>query len=538
VAQIGAALGRQFSHELISAVARKSQQQLDYALAQLVSAELIFCRGTPPDAEYTFKHALVQDAAYSTLLRSQRQKLHAHIATTLERQFPEIAAGQPEIVARHCTEAGLSEAAFDWWRKAGELALRRSAFGSAVAHFDRAIGLADGLADTAAHRLQQLRLQTTYAQALVHAKGQSAPETNAAFTRARKLAAGVEDASERFPAYYGLWTGSYNRVDLTSMRELAEACLHDVRRWPGSPEAGIAHRVSGITSWFQGDYPGARVHLEQALAAYDHERDHHMVAGFAWDPGVPAMFYLAVVLWTVGEVDRSVGLMEQALNLALGSGHVPTIGYARICTCIFAAIRRKFGEAAPHAEKLVGLARERGLPQMLAYGTFVLGWSSWCGGQSDGEAEMRDGLALLREMGIRPFEPFFGTLLAELEGTAGHVEAGLATLAAQLAIIEQTGQHWCDADVHQARGELLLKRETSDVAAAEQAFTQSIEIARTQQARSFELHAAANLARLWRDQGKRTEARDLLAPIYGWFTEGFDTPDLKQAKALLDELES
>jgi predicted ATPase len=233
VAQVGAALGRQFSHELIAAVAQMPEPQLCDSLEQLAASALIYRQGRPPAAEYTFKHALVQDAAYSTLLRSQRRQLHARIAATLEGQFPPVAAGQPEIIARHCTEAGLSDQAIDWWRKAGELALHRSAFASGVAHFKAAIELADGLEDSAAHRLQRLRLQTIYAQALVHAKGQSAPETSAAFTRARELASGVEDAAERFPAYYGLWTGSYNRVDLTSMQELAEAMRHEVRQSPG-----------------------------------------------------------------------------------------------------------------------------------------------------------------------------------------------------------------------------------------------------------------------------------------------------------------
>jgi len=415
---------------------------------------LIYCRGTAPDAEYTFKHALVQDAAYSTLLRSQRQQLHARIATTLEGKFPAVAAGQPEIVARHYTEVGLSNPAVEWWRKAGELALSRSAFASGVAHFKAAIELADGLADNPAHRLQQLRLQTIYAQALVHAKGQTASETNAAFGRSRELAAGVEDAAERFPAYYGLWTGSYNRVDLSSMRELAGTFQHEVQH-SDSPEAGIAHRISGITSWVQGGYATARGHLERALAACNYERDHHLFAGYAWDPGVPAMFYLAMTLWPVGGVDRAVRLMEQMVGVALEGGHIPTIVYTRVCNCIFASVRRKPDKAAPHAEALVTLARDRGLPQFLAYGKFLLGWALWSDGQPSGESDMREGRAMLQEMEIRPFEPFFGTLLSELEACTGQVEAGLATLDSELQLIERTGKHWSDAEVHRVRGEHL-----------------------------------------------------------------------------------
>ena len=244
VAQIGAALGRQFSHELISAVATMPQTQVDDALDQLASAELSFRRGTPPDAEYTFKHALVQDAAYSTLLRSRRQQLHARIATTLEHQFSDVAAVEPEIVARHCTEAGLSQRAIAWWRKAGDLALRRSAFGEAIAHLDKAAGLAAGLADGPEARLLRLRLQIVKGNALIAARGHHAYETTAAFARARELAAGIEDAPERFPIYYGLWVGS-----LTSRRADADARdgrIVPERRRTTARLAGGRHRPSKL----------------------------------------------------------------------------------------------------------------------------------------------------------------------------------------------------------------------------------------------------------------------------------------------------
>ena len=230
VAQIGATLGRSFSHELISAVAGMPQQQIDSALAQLVTAELIFRRGMPPDAEYSFKHALVQDAAYSTLLRSRRQQLHARIATTIESHFPDIAAAQPEIVARHCTEAGMSEAAIGWWRQAGEMALRRSAFTEAIAHLDKAIGLAEGLADGPDSRLTRLRLQIAKGNALIASQGHHAHATTAAFARARDLASQIEDPPERFSAYYGMWVGSVTRAELAPAQETAEAFLRDAAR--------------------------------------------------------------------------------------------------------------------------------------------------------------------------------------------------------------------------------------------------------------------------------------------------------------------
>ena len=281
VAQIGATLGRSFSHELISAVAGMPQQQIDSALAQLVTAELIFRRGMPPDAEYSFKHALVQDAAYSTLLRSRRQQLHARIATTIESQFPDIAAAQPEIVARHCIEAGMSEAAIGWWRQAGELALRRSAFTEAIAHLDKAIGLAEGLADGPDSRLTRLRLQIAKGNALIASQGHHAHATTAAFARARDLASQIEDPPERFSAYYGMWVGSITRAELAPAQETAEAFLRDAARRPESPEAGIAHRSYGMTCWFQGDFFGARQHTERVHTIYDRERDREFHANEA-----------------------------------------------------------------------------------------------------------------------------------------------------------------------------------------------------------------------------------------------------------------
>ena len=458
IGQIGSAIGREFSHALLAAVVGKSKVELASALDRLIVAGLLFRFGVPPDATYLFKHALVQDAAYSTLLRSRRQQLHGRIATTLESQFPEIAAGQPEIVARHYTEAVLSDAAIDWWSKAGELALRRSAFAEAVVHLDRAIGLAEGLVDNPAHRLRKLRLQTVYAQALVHARGQGAAETNAAFARARELASGVDNPAERFPAYYGLWTGAYNRADLASMRELAQRFQFDAERWPGSPELGIAHRVFGITCWFAGDFLGAREHLASALSNYDHERDRHMVTGYAWDPGIPAMFYFALATWALGGVRHAVDQIDEALRVAAKGGHVPTLAYAHVCAAVFAAIHRNPGPVAQHAETVLALARKHVLPQFVAIGTSLLGWAHWSSGSRHGEGEMRDGLALMRAGGIRTFETFFGnSCLLSWNSSSGQTEASFATLNAQLALIEQTGQRSFEADAHRLRGKLMFK---------------------------------------------------------------------------------
>jgi predicted ATPase len=242
------------------------------------------------------------------------------------------------------------------------------------------------------------------------------------------------------------------------------------------------------------------------------------------------------VTWALGDVRHAAYQIDESLRVAAKGGHVPTLAYAHAVAAVFAGIHRNPGPVAQHAETVLALARKHVLPQFVAIGTSLLGWAHWSSGSRHGEGEMRDGLALMHAGGVRTFETFFGILLAELESSSGQTEASFATLNAQLALIEQTGQRSFEADAHRLRGELMFKLKPPDVVAAEHAFTKSIMIARNQQTPMFELRAATSMARLWRDQGKRDEARELLAPVYGWFTEGCDTLDLKQAKALLEEL--
>ena len=534
IGQIGAAIGREFSYSLLRALVDRDERALKDALAQFEDAELVFRRGDPPEAIYSFKHALVQEAAYENLLKSRRQVLHRRIAETLCDRFRTMAEVQPEVVAHHFTQAGLSEAAVEWWVKAGDRALDRSANNEAIAHLEKAISLTEGPADGPAQRLLRLRLQTTYGHALLHGRGHSQPETIAAFARARELAAGIEDTAARFSAYYGMWLVSFVRADLAPMREMAVASLRDATHSPRLPAAGRPHHVFGVTCWFQGDYVGARSHLEQALAAYDHEQDHHLAPRFVFDDRVVATGWLAVILWPLGEVDEAARLLDNALSLARQSGHLPTIAWAHAYTCRFAGICRKPRLARPHAEKLLGVAHEHGLPMRLADGSFYHGWARWCAGDGDGEARMREGLALWNEMYYRLFAPLTGTLLAEREAEAGRVEVGLATLDAQLAAVEQSGQRWFDAEVHRVRGDLLVKLRRPDVAAAESAFVRAIEIARRQQTRTFELRAALSLAKLYQTTGRDQAAMELLVPALVGFSAGFELPEVEQAQQLIN----
>jgi class 3 adenylate cyclase/tetratricopeptide (TPR) repeat protein len=533
IAQIGATVGREFSFSLLHALAGRNETALKDALAQLENAELVFRRGDPPEATYSFKHALVQEVAYNNLLKSRRQVLHRRIADTLRDRFRTLAEIQPELVAHHFTQAGLSEAAIEWWCKAGDRALDRSANEEAIAHLKKSIILAEELADGPAQRLLRLRLRTTYGRALLHGRGHSHPETIATFARARELAAGVEDIAARLSAYYGMWEVSFVRADLAPMRDVALAFLHDARHSPEGPGRGRALHVSGVTSWFQGDYAGARTHLEQAVAVYDRERNRHPAPRFVFEDRVIAMGWLAVVLWPLGEVDQAARLLDSALSLAGQSGHPPTVAWAHAYKCRFAGICRKPAQAGPHAEELLRLAHEHELPMRLADGLFYRGWARWCAGDRDGEAEMHQGLALWKKIDFRLFAPLTGTLLAEREAEAGRVASALETLDAQLVVIEQTGERWFAAELHRVRGELLLKLRRPDVAAAESAFRRAIEIARSQYTRTFELRVGLPLAKLCQATGRDQVARDLLVSALVGFDGSAEIPEIEEAQQLL-----
>jgi predicted ATPase len=532
-AQIGAAIGREFSYALLSIVTGHDDAVLTHALSRLEDAELVFRRGELPDAIYGFKHALVRDVAYESLLKSRRPALHQRIAAAVRDKFPAMAQAQPEIVAHHFTQAGLKEAASDWWGKAGELALRRSAYVEAMAHLGKGLELIEGLASGPQQRLNQLRLQIAYGQAVIHARGWSAPETAAAFARARELTTGIEDTTERSAAYFGLWGNSYVRGELASMREIGDAFLADARQQPGSPEESVAHRAVGETCWFAGDYIGARTHLEQAVALYDEERDAPLAQRFTQDIGVSAMVFLPLALWPLGEIDRARRVAEEGIALATRSGHVPTLAYAYFHKCLLECMRGDAARSLPHAEALLGLCREHNMQSWAPTAGLVCGWARWHLGERDaGMAGMRQAAALFRQARVGVYIPFVGLALAEAEAESDGPEAGLATLDETLAENERTGQRWLDAELHRQRGEILLQHRPGGIADAEAAFVRAIEIAHGQQTKAFELRAALSLAKLYEATGRRKMTREVLAPLLASFDKGQELPEIDEAKRL------
>jgi predicted ATPase/class 3 adenylate cyclase len=532
VAQIGAALGRSFSYELISAVAGVPQQNLDKALEQLASAELIFRRGVAPDAEYTFKHALVQDAAYSTLLRSRRQQIHARIAATLERQFPEIAAAQPALMAQHCAEAGLNEQAIVYWHKAGQQAAARSAMTEAVAQLQKGLDQLASLPDNSRREALELNLQITLGPALIATRGYSSAEAGDTFARASTLAEQLGRSDYDVALLYGLSGYHLVRSEYRLALPLAERMqqIGDER----SDAATIlqARWMRAMIQYHRGEFVAARDLFEQCLQE-PHRQTYSALA--AEDPYCTALGYLANTLAYLGYFDQARSRANECLVEARRLQHAYTLTVNLCCMCWVASLANLPHEVRRHAEEMFNLASEHGFAFFQAIATDWLGWASAAIGRADDAVELlTKAISSIRAAGTVICTPMWLTHLAGAYGPLGHPFEGLSRLTEAGEIIEATDERHHEAEVYRLRGDLM--NATGDQEAAEDSYRHALETARRQSAKFLELRAATSLARLWRDQGKPIEARDLLAPVYGWFTEGLDTPVLQEAKNLLDEL--
>ena len=510
---------------------------LKAALVRLEASGLITSPSSATSASYVFKHALVQEAAYESLLKSRRLVLHGRIAEAIRDGFPDIAEKEPEVVARHFTQAGLADAAIEWWQKAGEQAMRRSAYVEAISHLKAALAVAEAAPSSAARQRTLLQLQVALGQALIAQRGYAAPETMAAFVRARELAATIDDATERLSVYAALWSGSYIRGELAPMREMADALMREAEGQPGTSVAVIAHRIFGTTCTFQGEFVTAKRHLEEAASSYNQERDGHFAYRFGHDVGVAAEFYLALTLWPLGEVERAHRIAKSAFERAQRSGHAPTMAYGHAYMCIFESICGVPARAAPYAEALVGFGSQHGMQWWLASGIFFRGWTRWHAGQREtGFADMRQGMALCRLHGLASAPPLFQTLIADAEAGEGRIDEALALLDEVLATIALSGEHWVEPETHRRRGNLLRRRDATDFAGAEAAFLAALRAAQRQQTRVLELRAALDLAGLYSEHDQREQARGVLEPALLGLPEGLDLREVGQARELLNSL--
>jgi predicted ATPase len=547
VAQIGAVIGREFPHALIAAVANKGEPELRSALDRLIDAGLLFRQGVAPHATYLFKHALVQDAAYGTLLREPRRALHARIAETLESQFAEIAERQPELLARHCTEAGLIENALGLWGKAGERSLARSALIEAAEQLTRALAQITALPATPALRREEIKIQVALTTPLIHIKGFTAPETKAAVERARLLIEQAEVLGEHpedplllFSALYGLWLANFMAFNGDVVRELAEQFLALAEKQGGTVPLMIGHRVMGLSLLCAGDMAEGRAHYDQAIALYDPGAHRPLAARFGADIGVAILSYRPLALWTLGYPESALADAEHALGDAREIGQVATLLFALGGGGLWILILcGNYAAATAQADELVALAVEKGAVLWQALAILHQGLLLVLTGKaSDAVQMMNSGIAAMRSAGSTTWIPWESSFLASAYAELGQFDDAWRTIGEAVMAVETTKEKWCEAEINRVAGEVALKSPEPDAAKAKAYFERALAVARQQQAKSWELRAAMSMARLWRDQGKVSEARELLAPVYGWFTEGFDTRDLKEAKALLEELAS
>jgi class 3 adenylate cyclase/predicted ATPase len=536
VAQIAAAIGREFSHALLASVVHRPKAELRSALDRLIAAGLLFQRGVPPHATYLFKHALVQDAAYGMLLRETRRQLHGQIVKALEDHFPGTVETQPELIAHHCAQAGLNRKAIEYLGLAGQRAIERSSNPEAIGHLKRALELLHSLPADLEYAQAALKLEVMVAQAMIASKGYSSPETMEVLLRAKKLITEVTETSQRFTILYGMWAcyyvgGEVNKQHVAATEFLSEAETHD-----DTAALCLAHRALGTTYFTMGQFSAARKQLERARGLYD--PDHHLRFRFQYgqDIGTTAMCYLSWALWHLGYVDQASQLASKAVNRAEEISHPHTLVYT-LCHArgMMDVFRRQSDDTKSYAGVVTSLCSEHAFPFWAAGGQIFGGWAAINQGEVDaGVDKLVCGLAAWRTTGARLWLPIFLALEAEGHLKAGRDQAALHSIEQALATSDETGERWAIAEILRVKANLLLTTGRGKAEEVEEALIESLEIARQQQAKSWELRSATSLARLWRDQGKPQQARELLAPVYGWFTEGFDTRDLKDAKALLD----
>ena len=544
VAQVGAAIGRAFPHMLLAALVRKPKEELDSDLDRLIAAGLLFRHGTPPHASYLFKHALVQDVAYSTLLREPRRALHARIAETLESQFPEIAESQPELLARHYTKADLIEKSARLWGKAGQRSQERSALVEAAEQLGQALAQIATLPSTADLRREQIILHVALLNTLMHVKGYGAPETKAAVAQVRALIEQAErlgeppdDPSLLLSALFGQWIVNFINFNGDVAQALAARFLALGEKDGTAVPRMIGHRTMASTLALIGDLVEARAHYDEALALYRPAEHRRLMTRFGQDLRVTCLAFRSMALWLLGYPEAALKDADCALMEARQIEHAATLMFTLNFPILVNTYCGNYDAANEHLKELVALAEEKGATFRKAEGVLRRGYILTLTGKATKAVEIvTSGIDLWRSAGSTIFTPEQEFMLAIAHANSGQFDDAWRCIGEAMTAMQATKERWCEAEAHRVAGEIALKSPQRDVAKAQAYFEHALTIARAQQAKSWELRAAMSLARLLSDQGKRQAARDLLAPIYDWFTEGFDTSDLRNAKALLGEL--
>jgi len=536
VAQIGAVIGREFSYELLAAVARRPDAQLIAVLDQLIEAGLIFVTGSPPHASYMFKHALVQDAAYSTLLRGRRQDLHERIGQVLKARFPEIEATQPELLAHHFTEAGLDDAAVDYWRKAGERALDRSANAEASSHLSQAIRTLARLPESIERNHRELRLQMALGSTMRALKGHAADETLQVYLRARSLLDETISLKEQMAVLYGAYSVAVVGGDRANALEIARQSLALTQHSSDAEAAAFASRMNGIALWLMGAFEESVPHLERAVALYAPGSGNVTDLRYSQDHAVWALSVLALVLWPLGYPHQAAAAAVRSLKWARAIDHGMTTGFSlSFGSALWGCFQDGPQPGGAGAKEALDFCAEHDLRAYISWGEFYCGLSLVRRGElGEGLDLMRAGIAGMERINFRIlWTAHLGHFACAL-GKAGAIKEGLGELSKAFLAVENYDERFFESELHRIYGELLQSDGKQDEAAAE--YERAIEIARIQRAKSWELRACMSLAQLRLDQGRKEGAFQTLAPVYSWFSEGLGTVDLRRAKALLELL--
>jgi class 3 adenylate cyclase/DNA-binding winged helix-turn-helix (wHTH) protein/predicted ATPase/tRNA A37 threonylcarbamoyladenosine biosynthesis protein TsaE len=537
IAQLGATLGRAFSYAVLQAVSPLDEATLQHGLEQLVHAEILYQRGLPPQAQYCFKHVLIQEAAYQSLLRSTRQQYHCQIAQALEERFPEACEEQPELLAHHYMEAGLHAQAVVYLQRAGQRALERSAYVEAIAHLRQGLILAATLPDTSERLRHELPLYMALGVTLAATQGYAAPEVEHVYIQAREHCRQVGEPMQLFTVLRGLWLVYTARGELRIAYEQGEHLLHLAHRQQESTLILEAHRALGTSLFYLGELATAWTHLERGIARYEAQQHRILTLRYGPDPGMACLAYTAWILWLRGYPDQALERIRTALTLA----HQCTHPFCRVFVLTFAVMlyqcRRELQSVSVQAAANLALAHQQAFPFLEAWAMVLQGWVLAEQGRGDeGIEQIWQGIMAYRATGAEVLRPYFLGLLAEAYGSRDRTDAGLETLDEALALVDRTGERFHESEFYRLKGQLLLARSMEHAPEAEACFHRALTLACRHQAKSLELRAAMSLSRLWRQQGQADRARCVLEEIYGWFTEGFDTGDLKEAKTLLDEL--
>ncbi len=541
-----AVIGRQFSLNLLKGVVDEPEEELHQLLSNLQSREFIYEQPACPEVEYVFKHALTQEVVYNSILMERRRVLHERTAQAIERLYRDQLEEHYSDLAHHYSSSGNTEKAVEYLKLAGQQAVRRSANAEAIGYLSTALELLKTLPDTPERTQQELTLQITLGVPLIATRGHGVPEVEKAYTRARELCQQVGETPQLFPALVGLWRFYILRAELRTSRELAEQIMSLAQNVQDHGLLLEAHRAMGATLFSLGEIAQSQAHLERAVARYNPQKHHSHAFLYGVDPGVYSLSFSAHALWLLGYPDQALKRMQEAITLARSLSHPFSLAFALNMGSRIHQYRRELPAVQELTEALIALANEQGFQVFQADATVMRGWVMAEQEQvAEGIAQMRQGLAALRTTGIELNRTYFLTLLIEACGKAGQIEEGVITLAEALDTVNNNGERWYEAELYRIKGELLLAREGKNqkakskkeaVSEAETCFSKAIDIARSQSAKSLELRAVTSLSRLWQKQGKKQEVCKQLAEIYNWFTEGFDTADLKEAKALLEEL--